>query len=252
MNGGRQDAKRWTEAAVEAARGSASEVALFPPYPWLADVARLVEGSGVALGAQACHAEAFGAYTGSVSAAMLKEVGCAYVLCGHSERRLLQGESDAVVASSLRRAWEAGLVPVLCVGETQTQRRSLQTHQVLTTQIRAAIEALPRRDAPLVVAYEPVWAIGTGVVASPAETREAHGWIRLELAARDPSLADRVRILYGGSVKADNIDGLLALPDVDGVLVGGASLVPAQFAALVKARRPARAAGPQPAPEPPS
>src|SRR5688572_16984515 len=132
MNGGRQDARRWAEAAVEAARGGSSEVALFPPYPWLAEVGAALAGSGVALGAQACHAEAFGAYTGGVSAAMLKEAGCTYVLCGHSERRALCGETDAVVADGLRRAWEAGLTPVLCVGETLSDRRALRTHQVLT------------------------------------------------------------------------------------------------------------------------
>jgi triosephosphate isomerase len=144
-----------------------------------------------------------------------------------------------VVADSLRRAWEAGLTPVLCVGETLAERRASRTNQVLATQVRAGLEALPRAGAPLVVAYEPVWAIGTGVVATPEEARDAHRWIRSELAARDGDLGARVRILYGGSVKPDKIDGLLAQPDVDGVLVGGASLVPAQFAALVKARRPA-------------
>ena len=237
MNGERQDARRWAEAAAQAAHGATSEVAVFPPYPWLAEVAAAVAGSGVALGAQACHAEAFGAYTGGVSAAMLKDAGCTYVLCGHSERRSLCGETDAVVADSLRRAWEAGLVPVLCVGETLAERRALRTRQVLTTQVRAGLEALPRASAPLVVAYEPVWAIGTGVVASPEEARDAHRWIRSELSGHDPDLGARVRILYGGSAKPENIDGLLAQPDVDGVLAGGASLVPAQFAALVGARR---------------
>jgi triosephosphate isomerase len=239
MNGGRQEARRWARAAVEAARGGSSEVALFPPYPWLAEVGATLAGSGVVLGGQACHPEPYGAFTGGVSAAMLEEAGCTYVLCGHSERRALCGETDAIVADCLRRAWEAGLVPVLCVGETLAERRALRTQQVLSTQVQAGLEALPRAGAPLVVAYEPVWAIGTGVVASPAEARDAHRVLRHELSSRDPDLGAGVRILYGGSVKPENIDGLLAQPDVDGVLVGGASLVPAQFAALVKARRPA-------------
>jgi triosephosphate isomerase len=239
MNGGREDARRWADAAVAAARDASSEVALFPPTPWLLEVAARLTGSAVVLGAQACHPQPFGAYTGGVSAAMLKEAGCTYVLCGHSERRALQGETDAVVADAMRRAYEAGLTPVLCVGETASQRRALQTRQVLATQLEAGLEVARGRGPSLVIAYEPVWAIGTGVTASPAEVHEAHGWIRHELGARGQALAEGVRILYGGSVKPDKIDGLLAQPDVDGVLVGGASIVPAEFAALIKARRPA-------------
>jgi triosephosphate isomerase len=239
MNGGREDARRWVDAAVAAAREATAEVALFPPYPWLTDVAARLTGTPVRLGAQACHAQPFGAFTGGVSAAMLKDAGCTYVLCGHSERRTLAGETDAVVADAMRRAYEVGLTPVLCVGETAAERRAHRTRQVLATQVGAGLEAARGHGPALVLAYEPVWAIGTGVTATPAEAREAHGWIRHEVGARDAALAEGVRILYGGSVKADKIDGLLAQPDVDGVLVGGASLVPAEFAALVRARRPA-------------
>jgi len=237
MNGGLAEARRWAKAAIEAAGASTSEVAVFPPYPWLTEVGGLLAGSPVKLGAQACHAEPLGAFTGGVSANMLQEAGCTYVLCGHSERRSLQGETDQVVGDCLRRVVEAGLVPVLCVGETLAQRRSLLTQQVLSTQVRAGLSALLSEDTPLVIAYEPVWAIGSGVVATAAETRQAHVWIRLEVEAVHPRRAAGVRILYGGSVKPDNMAGLLAVPDVDGVLVGGASLDPLAFAALVRARR---------------
>jgi triosephosphate isomerase len=239
MNGGREDARRWADASAEAARGSSSEVAVFPPYPWLTEVAARLQGSPVLLGGQACHPQPYGAYTGGVSAGMLKDAGCALVLCGHSERRTLGGETDAVVADAMRQAYAAGLTPVLCVGETAAQRKAFQTRQVLAAQVAAGLEAVRTPEAPLVLAYEPVWAIGTGVTATPEQAGEAHGWIRRELAAWNPDAADRVRILYGGSVKPDKIDGLLAQPDVDGVLVGGASIVPADFAALVRARRPA-------------
>jgi triosephosphate isomerase (TIM) len=144
-----------------------------------------------------------------------------------------------VVADTVRRAYEAGLTPVLCVGESAAQRRAFQTRQVLATQMEAGLAAVPAQAPSLVVAYEPVWAIGSGIAATPEEAREAHGWIRSEIAARNPALAEGVRILYGGSVKPDKIDGLLAQADVDGVLVGGASIVPTDFAALVRARRPA-------------
>lgn len=237
MNGTLADARRWAAAAAQASRGASAEVALFPPYPWLLEVRNLLQGSPARLGAQACHAEPLGAYTGGVSAAMLKDAGCRYVLCGHSERRSLCAESDAVVADTLRRAYEQGLEPVLCVGETLAERRALRTQDVLARQVAEGLKALPGLTAPLVIAYEPVWAIGTGVVATPAEARLAHVWIRLQLAERDPALAERVRILYGGSVKPENMGGLLAERDVDGFLVGGASLDPVAFQALVQARR---------------
>ncbi len=241
MNGGRADARRWAEAAARASREAQAEVALFPPYPWLVEVGALLAGSPALLGGQACHSQPLGAYTGSVSASMLSEAGCTLVLCGHSERRTLCGETDEVVADTLRRAYEAGLVPVLCVGETLAQRRAYATKEVLARQVAAGLAALPPSGglpaAPLVIAYEPVWAIGTGVVATPAEAREAHGWIRLCVAEADPARAAAVRILYGGSVKPENMGGLLAEPDVDGFLVGGASLDPVAFAALARARR---------------
>ncbi|MFM8980269.1 MAG: triose-phosphate isomerase [Planctomycetia bacterium] len=237
MNGGLGDARRWARAAAEASRDAQAEVLLCPPYPWLLEVGALLQGSPARLGAQACHAEPHGAFTGGVSAHMLAEAGCAYVLCGHSERRQLCGETDQVVCESMRRAWEAGLEPLLCLGETAAQRKAGATEEVLGRQLAAALEALPGREAPLTLAYEPVWAIGTGVVATPETAQQAHAFLRAQVAARDPQRAARVRILYGGSVKADKIAGLLAMPDVDGALVGGASLDPVAFAALARARR---------------
>jgi len=237
MNGLATDARRWAEAAVEAARESPNEVALFPPFPWLALVAGIVGAPDgeVALGGQCCHTEPYGAFTGSVSAAMLADAGCRYVLCGHSERRHLGGETDDVVAASLVRALEAGLTPVLCVGETLDERKAGRARDVVLRQLDAGLDALPEAASPLVVAYEPVWAIGTGVTATPEEASGAHAWIRTRAAERDARRAAGLRILYGGSVKPGNIDGLLAMPDVDGALVGGASLDPDAFGRLVSA-----------------
>jgi triosephosphate isomerase len=238
MNGSIADARRWARAAVEAAASSPHEVAVFPPFPFLAEVAKVLGAPDgpVGLGAQACHPEPYGAYTGSVAAAMLRDVGCRYVLCGHSERRAQRGETDAVVADGVRRAVEAGLVPILCVGETLDQRRKRRARAVVSAQVEAGLEALRGPAEPLVVAYEPVWAIGTGVTATPEEAAEAHGWVRAALAGRDARRAPGVRILYGGSVKPENISRLLAAADVDGALVGGASLDPEAFARIARAR----------------
>jgi triosephosphate isomerase len=237
MNGSLEDARRWAKAAAEASARAQAEVAVFPPYPWLLEVGRLLAGSPCLLGAQACHPQPYGAYTGSVSAAMLRDAGVKLVLAGHSERRQLAGETDQVVGESIQRALEAGLTPVLCVGETLAERKAQKTKDVLRRQVEAGLAALPDASAPLVLAYEPVWAIGTGVVATSAEVHEAHAWLRLQVAEVHPQRAPALRILYGGSVKPDNMAGLLAVPDVDGVLVGGASLDPAAFAALAQARR---------------
>lgn len=238
MNGLQADARRWAEAAVEAAATSPHEVALFPPFPWLLTVAPILGAPDgpVALGGQCCHTEPYGAYTGSVSAAMLKDAGCRYVLCGHSERRRLAGETNEIVAASMTQALDEGLTPVLCVGEILEERRSGQARTVILDQVDAGLAALPGPGAPLVIAYEPVWAIGTGLTAEPEQVVEAHGWIRARVLARDADRALSLRILYGGSVTRGNIDGLLAASDVNGVLVGGASLDPAAFTRIVQAR----------------
>ena len=210
------------------------EVALFPPFVYLDEVARLLSGAKVKVGAQNCCDEASGAFTGEISAAMLVDVGCDWVILGHSERRHLYGEGDALVGAKVKAALVAGLKPIVCVGETLAEREGKSTEQVVSRQLSAALAGVSRLDlARLVVAYEPVWAIGTGRVASAADAQEVCGAIRAELAnLASPAIAEGVRVLYGGSVNAKNVGEIVAQPDVDGALVGGASLEGEQFATL--------------------
>ncbi|MEY2921348.1 MAG: hypothetical protein RL261_2653 [Pseudomonadota bacterium] len=213
--------------------GKRAEILLCPPFPYLMETGRLLKDSGVALGAQSVCAEAQGAFTGEVSAAMLKDVGCRYVLVGHSERRQLFGESDALVARKFMAAQGQGLVPVLCVGETLEERESDQTGAVVTRQIEAVLAVAGVHSlAKAVIAYEPIWAIGTGRTASPEQAQEVHAMIRSKVAERDGTIGGSVRILYGGSVKASNAQELFAMPDIDGGLVGGASLKADEFARI--------------------
>jgi len=201
-----------------------------PPFVYLWETARLLKSSSIALGAQSVCAEALGAFTGEVSAGMLKDVGCKYVLVGHSERRAIYKEDDALVARKFLAAQSQGLIPVLCVGETLEERERGQTMQVVSRQLAAVLDlagASALRTA--VIAYEPVWAIGTGKNATPAQAQEVHAYIRTAIAGRDAKIAADVRILYGGSVKAANAHELFAMPDVDGGLVGGASLKADEF-----------------------
>jgi triosephosphate isomerase len=211
------------------------DVALFPPFVYLDDVAKALAGSRVALGAQNMCDEASGAFTGEVSAAMLRDVGCKLVLLGHSERRHVYGEGDALVARKVRAALAAGLDPVLCVGETLAERDANRTEEVVRRQLLAGLESVePREMARVTIAYEPVWAIGTGRNATARQAGEVHTFLRGVLAARfDEGIAQATRILYGGSVKPDNIRELLAAPGVDGALVGGASLKAASFNAII-------------------
>ena len=232
MHGSRAQARAWAAAAATAAAESQRDVAVFPPYPWLDEV-RAVLGD-VGLGAQACSWEAKGALTGAVAAWMLAEAGCRYVLCGHSERRHVFGESDEQVAGSLAQALAAGLEPVLCVGETSEERGAGRTQEVILRQLDAGLARLRGPADPLVIAYEPVWAIGSGQAASPTEAAQAHAWLRERVAAGDPKRAERVRILYGGSVSPDNIGGFLEVPDVDGALIGGAALDPVKFGRMIR------------------
>jgi triosephosphate isomerase len=235
MHTGRAEAVALAEAAARLAAevGPAVEVAVCPPFVWLEAVAGVLVGSAARLGAQNVHAEASGAFTGEVAAPMLVEAGCRYVIVGHSERRQLLGEADADVAAKLRRALHHALVPILCVGETLAERDAGREEAVVLRQLDAALAgAEPAREA-LVVAYEPVWAIGTGRTATPAQAQAMHRLVRERLGAA-PGGAD-VRLLYGGSVKADNAAELFAEPDVDGALVGGASLDAAAFAAIARA-----------------
>jgi len=206
------------------------EIAVCPPFVYLWETARLLKSSSIALGAQSVCAEALGAFTGEVSAGMLKDVGCKYVLVGHSERRAIYKEDDALVARKFLAAQSQGLIPVLCVGETLEERERGQTMQVVSRQLAAVLDlagAAALRTA--VIAYEPVWAIGTGKNATPAQAQEVHAYIRTAIAGRDAKIAADVRILYGGSVKAANAHELFAMPDVDGGLVGGASLKADEF-----------------------
>jgi len=213
--------------------GKRAEILLCPPFPYLMETGRLLKDSGVALGAQSVCAESQGAFTGEVSAAMLKDVGCGYVLVGHSERRQLFGESDALVARKFMAAQGQGLVPVLCVGETLEERESDQTTSVVTRQIEAVLAVTGVQSlARAVIAYEPIWAIGTGRTASPEQAQEVHAMIRSKVAERDGTIGGSVRILYGGSVKASNAQELFAMPDIDGGLVGGASLKADEFARI--------------------
>jgi triosephosphate isomerase len=213
-----------------------AEVLVCPPFPYLLETGRLLKDTDVALGAQSVCAEALGAFTGEVSAAMLKDVGCRYVLVGHSERRQIYLESDALVARKFVAVQSHRLVPVLCVGETLDEREGNQTTAVVSRQIDAVLAvAGVAALGSAVIAYEPVWAIGTGRNASPEQAQEVHAMIRAKVAALDATIGGSVRILYGGSVKASNARDLFAMPDIDGGLVGGASLKADEFAQICAA-----------------
>jgi triosephosphate isomerase len=212
------------------------ELLICPPFPYLAAMAAKLSGTGVALGAQYVSQHQAGAYTGETAPSMLSDVGCTYVLVGHSERRAMMGESSEMVAAKFQAAQDAGLIAVLCVGETQQQREAKQTEAVVDEQLNAVIDGSGiQAFSNAVIAYEPVWAIGTGLTATPEEAQDVHRHIREVLAARDQDVADAVRILYGGSVKGDNAAGLFSKPDIDGGLIGGASLKSADFLAIAEA-----------------
>jgi triosephosphate isomerase (TIM) len=206
------------------------DIVVCPPFVYLWEVSRLVKASNIALGAQSVCAEQVGAFTGEASASMLKDVGCKYVIVGHSERRAIYKEDDALVARKFLAAQSQGLIPILCVGETLEERERGQTMQVVSRQLTAVLDlAGVAALRAAVIAYEPVWAIGTGKNATPEQAQEVHAHIRTAVAARDAKIAADVRILYGGSVKAANARELFAMPDVDGGLVGGASLKAEEF-----------------------
>jgi triosephosphate isomerase len=233
MNGSRV-ANAELLAALKAAGPLPGDVAVCAPYPYLADVALSLQGSPIAWGAQDCSAHASGAYTGEVAAPMLAEFGCRYVIVGHSERRAMHAESDALVAAKAQAALAAKLVPIVCVGETLEQRESGATAAVVKRQMSAVIHELAHCISEIVVAYEPVWAIGTGRTATPEQAQQVHAMLRAQLHAATERSAE-MRILYGGSVKADNAAALLAQPDIDGGLIGGASLKAADFLAICRA-----------------
>lgn len=215
---------------------SAVELLVCPPFPYLAQAKDSLEGSAVALGAQNVSEHSAGAYTGEVAASMLKDSGCDYVIVGHSERRALMGESSEIVAAKFAAALSVGLTPILCVGETQAEREADRTVTVIDEQLGAVLERVGvAQFANAVIAYEPVWAIGTGLTASPDQAQEVHRHIRASLEAQDAGIAGAVRILYGGSVKGDNAAGLFEKQDIDGGLIGGASLKVDDFLAIARA-----------------
>ena len=214
------------------------DLALCVPYPYLSQMQLLLQDTQVYWGAQNVSQYDKGAYTGEVSAAMLVDFRCRYVIVGHSERRALYGEDSATVALKFKAARAAGLIPILCVGETLDQRESAVTEQVVAEQLDAviALEGVNALDK-LVVAYEPVWAIGTGKTATPAQAQDVHAFIRGRIAARNPEVAAGLQILYGGSVKANNAEELFAMPDIDGGLIGGASLIADEFITICRAAK---------------
>lgn len=206
---------------------------ILPPFPYLSACAKQIQDTDVKLGAQNLSEHRNGAYTGEVSAEMLVDLGCSYVLVGHSERRAHQHEANDLVARKALRALGAGLIPVICVGEQLEHRQTGATEQVIGAQFTAVLNMIGRDGiSKSVVAYEPVWAIGTGQTASPEQAQAAHAFLRRQIANIDAKLADSVQILYGGSVKGANAKGLLSMPDIDGALVGGAALNAEEFATI--------------------
>ena len=235
MNGSLADNEALVRALVAGlATAGGCDAAVAVPAPYLAQVQALVQGSALALAAQDVSQHASGAFTGEVSAAMLREFGVRYVLVGHSERRQFHGETDADVAMKAQRALASGITPIVCVGETLAEREAGQTEAVVKRQLAAVIHLNGHCISEVVVAYEPVWAIGTGKTASPEQAQQVHAVLRAQLAAASDK-APSIRLLYGGSMNAANAAQLLAQPDIDGGLVGGASLKAADFQAILAA-----------------
>ena len=235
LNGNRAFARELVAALVNAPAQPGVELIVMPPLPYLAELVTTHGNGPIAFGAQNLDLHQQGAYTGEVAGTMLHDVGARYVLVGHSERRELHGEPSAIVAEKFRLARESGLVPVLCIGETLVQREADETREVLASQL-APVLALGREllEGSL-VAYEPVWAIGTGLTATPEQAQEVHGWVRGEIARIDAKIANSLPILYGGSVKPANAAELFSQPDIDGGLIGGAALVASDFLAIAAA-----------------
>jgi len=237
MHGSRESVSRLLAELTQQPLSDSADILLFPSYLHIQQVAEALVGSHIALGAQNCAEQAEeGALTGEVAASQLKQVGCGWVLLGHSERRLQLGETDAQIVRKFAAVQSQGLRPMLCVGETGEQRQAGQTQSVVTQQLEVVIKTLGIEAlAEAALAYEPVWAIGTGLSASPEQAQEVHAAIRAQLTSYSAEVAEKVRILYGGSVKAANAAELFAMPDIDGGLVGGASLNAQEFKAICRA-----------------
>ena len=241
MNGSLASNAALLDSVRAGATGLSCDLAVCVPAPYLSQVQSLLAGSPVAWGAQDLSDQEAGAFTGEVSASMLKEFACHYVIVGHSERRTYHHESDELVATKSAHALKSGLIPIVCVGETLQEREQGQTDAVVIRQLQPVIAALESRLSEIVIAYEPVWAIGTGKTATPEMAQQVHAVIRAALARADATAANTIRILYGGSMKPDNARQLLTMPDIDGGLIGGASLKAADFLAIVAAAESARA-----------
>jgi triosephosphate isomerase (TIM) len=230
------EAVAFAEAFVPQVGGAQGvDVAIAPPFTALDRLSRALAGSNVALAAQNVNPEPKGAFTGEIAPAMLADLGCRYVIVGHSERRTYYGESDAYVANKAAALFAAGMTPIVCIGESLEEREAGRTIDVVAGQLAGSLALVPEaRAAELVIAYEPIWAIGTGRTATPETAQQVHAFVRERVRARFGAAGDRIRIQYGGSVKPDNVDDLMAQPDIDGALVGGASLDPAAFSRIVR------------------
>lgn len=237
MNGSRESINALVKGITNGTTDvSNTEILVCPPYVYIPSVAQLLNGTKIELGAQDVAKEEVGAYTGEVSVSMLKDVDCQYVIVGHSERRALYGDSNKIVAEKFAATQEGGLIPILCVGELLEEREAGRTEQVVEDQLQAVVDLLGIKSLEKsVIAYEPVWAIGTGKTASPEQAQEVHRFIREWIAKEDETVANKVRILYGGSVKAANAKELFSQPDIDGGLIGGASLAADEFVQICKA-----------------
>ncbi len=237
MNGLRAANHSWVETVrkgVEA--GMAADVAVCPPFVYLADISSLLQGSAISWGAQNLSQHKVGAYTGEVAASMLVDLACRFVIVGHSERRTLYSETDNVVAEKFVAAQQVGLIPIICVGESLEEREQGITEQVVQRQLKAIFQrGSAGALAKAVIAYEPIWAIGTGHTATPEQAQEVHAFIRMYVASQDKNVAEGLRILYGGSVKGGNAAELFAMPDIDGGLIGGASLKADEFLTICRA-----------------
>ncbi len=235
MNGSRVVAEQLTDE-ISAAVLPGCDVVLCPPVPYLSIVSSRIGAAAVSLGGQDCSEHENGAYTGETAVSMLADIGCRYVIVGHSERRQNFGETDTRVAAKVAAAHSGGLVPILCLGESLAERQAQETEMVVGRQLDAIL-GLPEIASilpDLVIAYEPVWAIGTGESATPEQAEQVHAWIRERIASHDSGAAERIRLLYGGSVKPDNAAALFAMPDIDGGLIGGASLAADSFIAICR------------------
>lgn len=237
LNGTRKSAAALLMSIAQGVESLAGvEVAVCPPFPFLSEASKFLADRAVVLGAQNCSEQDQGAFTGEVSPGMLAEFGCRFVIVGHSERRTLFGENDAVVARKFTAAQRAGLIPILCVGETLEERESGQMETVILRQVEAVLDVVGVEGfAAAVLAYEPVWAIGTGRTATAEQAQAVHALIREKISAHDATIGGALRILYGGSVKASNATSLFGMPDIDGGLIGGASLDSEEFLSICRA-----------------